>query len=92
MYSCGNKFILNIPKGVSQEFNRNGEKYVLAQVDAYMVALIGLNDGNRWADPVKVKDTRSVNEWEWAEISQAYSGETFELDMRSAEKNLRKGK
>tara|TARA_R110000868_G_scaffold351214_1_gene612506 strand:+ start:196 stop:573 length:378 start_codon:yes stop_codon:yes gene_type:complete len=41
--------------------------YILTQVDSAMVCLINIGDcgGNRFADPVKVKDVNAITEDEW---------------------------
>lgn len=42
---------------------------LLAQVDYGKLALINLSNGNRYVDPVKVKDLFSVSEKEWSKIT-----------------------
>jgi hypothetical protein len=46
----------------------SGEVYLLAQVDAGKVALISLDTGNRWRDPVRVKNAHAITEAEMANI------------------------
>lgn len=52
-------------------------EYILASVDCKRVALIGLQSGNRWSNPVKVSDVTAITESEWDEISQSFNNERF---------------
>ncbi len=40
------------------------ETYLLAQVDAFKIALIDLQSGNRWSNPVVVKNPEGITEKE----------------------------
>lgn len=57
-----------VPKAVGDVFIKGGERYILAQVDNFMVGLISLVDGNRFRNPVRVEMVREVSESEWLEI------------------------
>jgi hypothetical protein len=47
-----------------------GENYMLlCQCDHNEVALIDLDDGNRWTFPVEVKDPYDISDDEWTEIT-----------------------
>lgn len=61
-YSIGDRF--RIFNGSQDE----GE-YILAQVFPYEVCLIGLETGNRWADPIKVEEIKAITKKEMNEIA-----------------------
>lgn len=46
-----------------------GTEYILAQVEPCKMALISLDDGNRFNEPVKIEDSYVVSEKEWNEIT-----------------------
>ena len=54
--------------------------YMLAQVDSSMICLINIGDcgGNRFADPVKVKDVNAITEDEWNLITNNIDYGTFQ--------------
>ena len=43
-------------------FKRNDTEYILSQVGNSVVALIGLEDGNRWARPYEVNNILKITE------------------------------
>jgi hypothetical protein len=47
----------------------NGDHMMLCQCDLDEVVLIDLNDGNRWTNPTKVKNSYDISDNEWTEIS-----------------------
>lgn len=47
----------------------NATEYILAQVDDRLIALISLVTGNRYNDPVRVKNVDDINDNEWDEIT-----------------------
>lgn len=49
------------------------EKFFLCQVEASMVCLISIQTGNRWNDPVKVKDVFNITEEEFYRIKMILS-------------------
>ena len=57
---------------IGQRFHYTGgsfdESYILAQVGFKQVALIGLTEGNRWMDPVKVEHVNEITEAEFEAI------------------------
>lgn len=54
----------------------DGEFYMLAQTEAFMFCLIGL-EGNRWADPIKCEPTNqyplTISEKDFRKIAASYS-------------------
>ena len=54
--------------------NEDWGECLLCRVQTNKVCLIGLEDGNRWTDPVKVDDTYRITEEEFSRIS---GGEEF---------------
>ena len=50
VFSVGDRFIID------------GKKRILVQVGFHMCAIVTLTDGNRWNDPVKVKDCKSITQ------------------------------
>lgn len=58
--------------------------YILTQVDSAMVCLINIGDsdgdcgGNRFADPVKVRDVNAITEDEWNLITNNIDYGTFQ--------------
>ena len=67
---------------IGQRFRYTGgsfdESYILAQVGYKQVALIGLDAGNRWMDPVKVEHVDEITEAEFDAIRWG-GPEDFEL-------------
>lgn len=51
------------------ERTRTGERYILAQVDAYSISLINLRTGNRRSESVKVVDPHAITEEEFIDIA-----------------------
>lgn len=51
-------------------------KYILAQTSEDRVCLINLSDGNRWNNPVHVKDVLNITSIEWKRIT---TEDKFEL-------------
>ena len=50
----------------------NGDHMMLCQCDKYLVALFildGSDEGNRFSDPVKVKNLWDISDDEWTEIT-----------------------
>lgn len=47
----------------------NGEKYILAECRADEVVLISLKTGDRWTDPVKVKNSIKMTELDYIEFT-----------------------
>ena len=60
---------MNIRQGQIWRLGENND-YILAQVDRYRFALIGLYDGNRWADPVEcaLKADKCISAKDFKEI------------------------
>ena len=58
MYKAGQRFLLTRRNGDGDLIESD---YILAQVAACKFALIDLNDGNRWYDPVEVEDSTNVS-------------------------------
>jgi hypothetical protein len=54
---------------IGQKFKIWGQRYILAQVDAYLVTLIHLKKGNRFRDPQKVVSPQNLTAQEWHLIS-----------------------
>lgn len=55
---------------IGQRFkNMDGVEYILAQVYIDKVALICLTTGNRYCDPITVKDCMKISEDEWCKIT-----------------------
>lgn len=55
---------------VGQRYAYDGEEYIVAQVNsARGVALICLNDGMRWQNPVRVKNSYRITPAEWDRIT-----------------------
>lgn len=46
--------------------------YLLAQVNAGQVTFIGLNDGNRYIDPIKVNNAYRITKSEWEKLVEAF--------------------
>lgn len=53
---------------IGQFFNRQGETYILSQVDVAKCVLVSLRDGNRFSDPVKVDSVRKITASEFESI------------------------
>ena len=73
MYKIGDRF--NYRGTYHGETRR--ETYILAQIDAFKAALICLENGNRWNNPVTVEDPHNIKEKEWQNISFSTNGDTF---------------
>ena len=69
VYSIGQRF--------SEAFMH--DEYLLAQVDDKRIALIGLDNGNRWSNSVKVGNPNEISELEFAEIC----GETDRFTLKN---------
>lgn len=75
---------LNKPEktyAVGQRFlneNDYDEEYILAQIGPREVALISLEDGNRWSVGVEVQSISSITKEEWEEISTSGGFEEVE--------------
>lgn len=73
MYEIGDRF--------TYTGTHNGElwteTYILAQVDAFKAALICLENGNRWQNPVSIEDPSKITEKEWKNISFCSEDESF---------------
>jgi hypothetical protein len=54
---------------VGQKIKTPEGKYIIAQVEANKVCLISLINGNRWADPIEVKNIGSITEEEFIKMS-----------------------
>jgi hypothetical protein len=54
---------------IGQKFKIRGQRYILAQVDAGIVTLIHLKNGNRFRDPQKVACPQRLTAQEWYLIS-----------------------
>lgn len=55
-------------------FRLDGVSYILAQTEAKKVALISLEDGNRWSNPCGVNNISSISSDEWNGIRGLYPG------------------
>jgi len=64
---------------IGEYYQLASEYYILAQVDNGMVSLINIGDcgGNRFADPVEVKDITAITENEWNLITNHIDYGTF---------------
>jgi hypothetical protein len=51
-------------------YRTQGETYMLAQVGHNLGCLISLRDGNRWNDPVSIKDTEHITLQELRQIKK----------------------
>lgn len=51
------------------KFKNDREIYVLSQVDSNTVCLIGFKCGNRWENPIQVKDSRFITVKEFLQIT-----------------------
>lgn len=51
-----------------QVFRFKSALYLLSSVDENLVCLVGLNDGNRWDDPVRVKKYQDISREEQEEL------------------------
>lgn len=60
-YCIGDRF--------AREYQNTISEYILSQVQEGIVALIGLESGNRWDDPVKVQTVMKITHEEFYEIS-----------------------
>jgi hypothetical protein len=58
-------------KEVGQIYSHGNEKFLLAQVGKLKIALICIPSGNRWTEPVKVKNPCDINETEWEKITSS---------------------
>jgi hypothetical protein len=58
---------------IGQVFTVDGEFMLLAQTSAAQCALICLNDGNRWCDPVEVSDICNISHKEMLKITDEKS-------------------
>jgi hypothetical protein len=56
---------------------KDGTVYMLAQVDLNTLCLISLEDGNRWTEPVKVKNHREITNEEMRRIFAKVDGSEF---------------
>lgn len=54
--------------GVGSKFKRNGELYVLANIGQRTLALININGGFLWANPVSVENVYWITRSEWEKI------------------------
>lgn len=52
------------------------EEYILARCKPNILCLIGLQSGNRWEDPMNVKNCNDISQEEFDKIT---GGESFEL-------------
>lgn len=53
------------------------EFYILAQTASSSLSLIGLKEGNRWADATPVEDVYNITRAEWDEITQDVDSSDF---------------
>lgn len=44
-------------------------EYIVALVARDLVALVSMEDGNRWTDAVEVKDAHNITEDEWTKLT-----------------------
>jgi|SRR5690606_2039480 len=61
---------------IGNRYQYEGEDYILACVDNKKIALISLEDGNRWTNPISVNLVDNISEDEWDRITE---GEPFQL-------------
>lgn len=54
---------------LGDKFKNGREIYVLSQVDSNMVCLIGFKGGNRWENPIQVKDCNCITTKEFSKIT-----------------------
>lgn len=74
MYNIGDCF--RIDDGIG-----NKDAFILAEVDYFMVQLIGLESGNRWSDKYPVEDVNKISE---SIIDFMVNGTTVEEDKEYA--------
>ena len=60
-YKIGDKFIF-------ESFGVENQEYILAEVDRNKAALICINTGNRWKNPVEIKESGYVDKRESFDI------------------------
>lgn len=75
MYKIGMRFTVNDCNWEPRDTERS--TYILAQSDNNMVCLIDLSSGNRWVEPVYVKNVNNITEEEWKEITDYRVGEDY---------------
>ena len=54
--------------GVGSKFKRNGELYVLTNIGQRTLALININGGFLWTNPVSVENVYWITRSEWEKI------------------------
>lgn len=72
MYSIGDKFTLESYSPRTRKITK--EKYILAKVAPFSAALISLNSGNRWNNPVEIVFGDTITYAEWENISRGNDG------------------
>ena len=78
MYKYGDRVYLKMSADWTG-YKTHIEELEIVQVDSNMVCLIG-KDGNRWKNPIKVKDSRAITPKEMNKlIGKPYTRERFEL-------------
>lgn len=63
---------------IGDRFSFYGDKYILSCVDVNEVNLINLQDGERWNDPVKVNEIRSITSTEFKQLTGDYNFKKIE--------------
>jgi len=58
----------HIPITVGMKLKLCNEEHILAQPECNKVCLISLKSGNRWREPIKVKDPYSITDTEMRDI------------------------
>ena len=61
---------------VGQKFMINQNHYILCQVDTFLVCLISLNNGNRYVNPLSIKNTDHISK---SEMKRIAGNDSFKL-------------
>jgi hypothetical protein len=58
-----------LPRQVGDMYAFDGDFYLLCQVELNFVALVSLNDGDRWKNAQEVRDADDITADEWSHIT-----------------------
>jgi hypothetical protein len=72
-HKIGNYYKHKNPSKMWPDHMRTHPYYILSQVDYSKVCLVCIHTGNRWREPVEVKNPNKISEDEWLKITTSAS-------------------